>query len=110
MKKKLFAVFFVSVITPLLAFADLTNVCDIVGLIDKAKNIFAFIVFAFAVIAILYSALLFLTSGGDPEKVAKGRSSLIWGLVGIAVALFASYAIPFVANVVGGTAVSQCTF
>ncbi|MBI2637472.1 MAG: hypothetical protein HYW88_01100 [Candidatus Sungbacteria bacterium] len=88
--------------------AQLNTVCDIVNLVYKAKDVFAYLVYIFAFMAILYSAFLFLTSGGSEEKVKNARNALIWGLVGIAVALFSSYAVDFVAGIVGGNATTTC--
>jgi len=40
-----------------------------------------------AVVMIIYSGLLFMTSGGIEEKVTKARKSLTWSLIGLAVLL-----------------------
>lgn len=40
---------------------------------------------AIAVIMIIYAGLLFMTSGGNDEKVAKAKKALIWSLIGLAV-------------------------
>lgn len=100
----------VSLMAPLAVFADLGGVCDVAKLVSQFVQVFAFIVFVLAIAAILYAGFLFLTSGGNEEKVKSGRSALIWGLIGIAVALFATYAIDFVITIVGGTDIRSCTF
>lgn len=101
----------VSLVAPLAAFAgNFSGVCDVAKLVSQFIQVFAFIVFVLAIAAVLYAGFLFLTSGGNEEKVKSGRSALVWGLIGIAVALFASYAIDFVITVVGGTDVRNCTF
>jgi hypothetical protein len=33
----------------------------------------------------IYAGILFVTSGGDPEKVTKARNALLWALVGVIV-------------------------
>ena len=93
---------------PLIAAAELMSFCAIAQTASSFVNVFAYFVFVVAIASILYSALLFLISGGNEQKVASARSALIWGIVGIAVALFASYAIPFVQNIIGGTAPAGC--
>ncbi|MBI2637471.1 MAG: hypothetical protein HYW88_01095, partial [Candidatus Sungbacteria bacterium] len=51
------------------------------------------------------------TGGGNEEKVKSARQALLWGIIGIAVALFASYARDFVkVAIVGGSFNTTCTF
>ncbi|OGZ95594.1 MAG: hypothetical protein A3I44_03780 [Candidatus Sungbacteria bacterium RIFCSPLOWO2_02_FULL_51_17] len=96
---------------PLAAFAgNLTGVCQVAQLVSQFVQVFAFIVFVLAIAAILYAGFLFLTAGGNEAKVESARSAFIWGLIGIAVALFASYAIDFIITVVGGVDIRNCTF
>ena len=47
---------------------------------------------AFAIIALIMfiiAGVLFLTAGGDPEKVKTARNAFLWGVVGIIVAVVA---------------------
>lgn len=88
---------------PLVALAQqstigLRSVDDVVRLVGQIATWFETIVFAIAIIMILVAAFQFLTAAGNEEKVATARKSLIWGLVGIAVALFARVAKEFVTN------------
>ena len=75
-----------------------TKVGDIIRLVDKVVTWFETIIFAIAIIMILVAAFQFLTAAGNEEKVATARKSLVWGIVGIAVALFARVAREFVTN------------
>ncbi len=59
----------------------------------KIANIIGTIILAVSVIMILFSAFNFLTAGGDTEKVASARNTLIYALVGVAVSLLA-YVLP----------------
>ncbi len=45
-----------------------------------------------ALIMIIYGGVLWLTSGGNTEKVQKGRDTLIWAVLGLVV-IFSAYAI-----------------
>jgi len=38
-----------------------------------------------ASIVILYAAFLFMTSGGDEEKIKKAKRAITWAIVGIAI-------------------------
>jgi Type IV secretion system pilin len=66
------------------------------GLILKIANIIAFIAGAAAVIIILISALRFITAGGDANKAAEARSTLLGAVIGIAVIVLAKVLIDFV--------------
>jgi len=60
-------------------------------LLSFVQGIASFVAYAFVAIAIilfLYAAFLFLTAGGNEEKQAKARQTLLWALIGIVVALF----------------------
>lgn len=83
---------------PLMALAQPRSVQDLINLVCNIVGWFETIVFAIAIIMILVAAFQFLTAAGNEEKVATARKSLVWGLVGIAVALFARVAREFVEN------------
>lgn len=93
---------------PLFAFAQPRSVQDLINLTCKVVGWFETLIFAVAIIMILVAAFQFLTAGGNEEKVATARKSLIWGVVGIAVALFARVAKQFVASALGGSGAAAC--
>jgi len=67
----------------------ITNLQQMVDLIEQvAKWIYA-IVFALAIIFILIAAFQFLTAGGNPDTIAKARQNIIYALVAIAIAIIA---------------------
>ncbi len=49
----------------------------------------------FAVIMFIVAGFLFLTSQGDPTKVAGARQAVLWGAVGVVVGIIA-FSIPFI--------------
>lgn len=65
-------------------------------------GLFEVIVWAMAVAMILWAALMFLTAAGSEEKVTAARGALIWGLVGVAVALLARVSTVFVRGILSG--------
>lgn len=67
----------------------------------EAANWFFAIVMVLAIIAILYSAVLFFTAGGNEQKVSKARQFIVYGIVGIIVAVLAKSIIYVVGNFVG---------
>lgn len=54
-----------------------------------------------AVLVMIYGGFMFLTSTGDASKVAKGKNILIYGLVGLIVAIMAFAIVSFVGAMVG---------
>lgn len=67
----------------------ITSLAGFYGIFCNAVNwVFAFIM-VLAVIAILMSALRFMTAGGSDEGVASARRYFIYALVGVAVAVLA---------------------
>lgn len=64
-------------------------------LVDVVFSIIWPVVVAFVIIVFIISAFIFLTAQGDPAKVAQGRLAVIWGVVGVVVALLA-WSIPFI--------------
>ncbi len=60
------------------------------------------IIFIVAVLFILLSAFGFITSKGNPEKVAKAKAQLLYAVIGIAVALISYTIIELVRNTIEG--------
>lgn len=101
----------VNIINSMFGGGGFRSACDVANLINGVKNVFAYIVYVFSSLSIMYAAFLFLTSGGSPERVNKAKSAFLWGIVGVAVALFSSYAATFLQNsVVGGSYSTTCPF
>jgi len=48
------------------------------------------IFFILATLFILYAGFLYMTAGGDDAKIKKAKQQLIYGLIGIAIALIAA--------------------
>src|SRR3989338_3649608 len=70
--------------------ATLPTTCnDFLGLLNRIAYTFSAFIFAIAIIIVLVSAFKFITAGGDSAATGEARQMLIWGVVGIAVALLA---------------------
>lgn len=58
---------------------------------------------ALAVVAIIYSGIMYMTAGGDQEKALKARKNLLWAILGVII-VFLSYAIVrSIGNIIGET-------
>lgn len=66
------------------------------GIFYKAINLVSIVIGLAAVAMILIGSLKYITSGGNPEKAAAARRTIIFSLVGIVTALFAQGILLFV--------------
>ncbi len=62
---------------------------DVVKVIENFRDWFARIIAVLGVVVILYAAFLYMTAGGDEEKVAKAKKTLMAGVIGVALAIIA---------------------
>lgn len=62
---------------------------EIIDILERLLNWMFTLLMIVAVMFILYAAFIYLTAGGDPEKVKTASNQLIYAAVAIAVALVA---------------------
>ncbi len=78
-----------------------TRAENLARFLENVVRAFGAILMGVSVLAVFYSAFLFLTGGGSEEKVETAKRTLTYAIVGVAVALLA-FAIPkLVANIIG---------
>lgn len=68
---------------------------------DVANTGLSLVLAATGIIAVgvmVYGGFVYLTSQGDPSKAKRGRDVILYGLVGLAVALLAFAIVTFVVN------------
>jgi hypothetical protein len=70
----------------------------VTAVISVAVTILSLVVGIAAVIMIMVSGLKYITSGGDSGKVSSAKSSLIYALVGIAIAALAQLLVHYAIN------------
>jgi len=107
-KTKISLVSLSALFLPVLAFAISSQVAPTEGsigsmasLVTKIEN-FVWVVFGLiAVIAFVTAGILFLTAGGQPEKVQSARSAFIWGIVGVVVGIIAYSILAIIGTAVG---------
>lgn len=66
------------------------------GVVSSIVNILSYIVGIVAVIMIIVSGIKFATVGGDSSKAASARTTLIYALIGVAIAALAQVLVRFV--------------
>jgi hypothetical protein len=66
--------------------------------VNGVVTIISYVAGLIAIIMIIISGIRFTTSGGDSAKVSAAKTSLIYALIGIAVAVLAQVLVHFVIN------------
>jgi len=74
------------------------GIADVATVIGKVFTPLWQLAAGLAVIMFIVAGILFLTSMGDPGKLATARAAVIWGVVGLIVAIIAFS----IVNIVGG--------
>lgn len=72
--------------------SDNQEVVSASSAIENLINAFLFIVGGLAVVMVIYGGFKYITSGGDAQAVASAKNTIIYAVIGIAVAVLA-YAI-----------------
>ena len=72
-----------------LAQAETAPTVDVMTALTRITNWVFTILIVVAVIFLIWGAYNFVTAAGDAEKVTAGKQSIMWALVGVAVALLA---------------------
>ena len=84
---------------PLVALADMFDLPgDNLDIMTAIQGIFgaAFTLFtATAIVSFVYAGILFLTAEGDTSIIATARKALLWGIIGVVVAILA-YSLPLI--------------
>ena len=75
---------------------------NVITVIDLIFSILWPITVAFFIIMFILAAFLFATAQGDAEKIKSARSAVIWGIVGVFVALIAFSIVFIVRNLLPG--------
>ena len=71
------------------------------GLFDKIINLISIIIGIVAVFAIVVAGFMFITSGGDSQRVSTARNTILYVIVGLVVVAVAQLIEAFVINSLG---------
>lgn len=72
------------------------------GLLETATAWAAVLVGLAALLGIIYSGYLMVTSSGDPAQMAKAKTNMAWSVGGFVLAVFAYVIVVFVFGVIKG--------
>jgi len=65
---------------------------DIPTLVGSIINYVFGIIGVLALVMFIYGGIMWMTSGGTPDKIKKGRDTLVWAILGLAL-IFFSYSL-----------------
>ncbi len=88
---------------PMVAWAQVQTVSGLCEIFFRIVRTFSGVVFAVAVLMLLWAAFLFITQGGNEEKVKTARNYLIYALIGLAIATLAFFGDDIIINLTRGT-------
>lgn len=75
------------------------SVNNLSELLDKVVQFVQALILILAPIFIVWAGITFITSGGEPAKIQKGRNILLYTVIGIIVALLAQAILKAVTNI-----------
>lgn len=73
------------------------------NVISVILNLLSVVVGIIAVVMIIVGALKFITSGGDSQKVASARSTILYAVIGLVIVALAQVIVRFVLNKAAGS-------
>jgi hypothetical protein len=87
--------------------AGLTNTdCDTSGskvndVIVTVLNLLSAVVGAVAIVMVIIGGFRYITSGGEASKVAAGKNTVIYAIIGLVIVALAQFLVHFVINAAG---------
>lgn len=78
------------------------KVCDFQELVDKIIDFIFFVAIAIAPIMLIIAGFIFLTAGGNPQKISQAKSLILYTVIGFVVVLLAKGLIAILESVLGG--------
>jgi len=100
--KNIIAISTLTLTTPLFASAQITNPIsspDLSTLLNRIIDIIIMLATPIVVVSVIYSGFLFVTAGGNEQKITLAKKILFWTLIGALILLGARV----IATAVSGT-------
>ena len=81
---------------------DICSGDELSDIIKKIVNAVIFIIGIVAVVMIILGGVNYATSQGDPQKVKKGKDTILYGIIGLVIAILAYAIVNFVIGALAG--------
>lgn len=78
------------------------NSTDLTGSVGTIINMIIFLIGIAAVIMVIIGGISYTMSQGDPSKTKKAKDTILYGIIGLIVALLAFAIVQFVLTQLGG--------
>lgn len=82
-------------------FKNPLTVTTFLELIDRLTGFLFLISSVLGVVMILVSAFMYMTSGGDPQKVTAAKNALLYALLGVLLAIVFLGIVPITCDILG---------
>ena len=93
--------FLLPLLTASVTIGPYTTLLTLFDVFDSVRKFAYFFLAPIAIVVVLIGAFNFLTSAGDPTKVAKAKQILTYGAIGVAVVILAAALPSILMNVMG---------
>ncbi len=70
------------------------------GILTRFTNIALYVVGVLSVIMLIWGGLRYILSGGDAKKITDAKNTILYALIGLAIAFFAFAIVNFVLNAI----------
>ncbi len=74
---------------------------DIVSILNKIWKFLYILAFALVPLMAIIAGFMFLTAGGEPEKIKKAKNLLLWMAIGVAIILLAGGIVKVIKMILG---------
>jgi len=91
-----------AMLLPMAVFAQ-QNINGLLQLVIQTLNYILVILFILLTLYFVWGIVQYVTSGGDEEKLAKGKQHMLWGIIGMAVAAGAWGIVQIILSYIGVT-------
>jgi small-conductance mechanosensitive channel len=76
------------------------NLNSLTILAGNIANIAITIIGTIALVYLIYAGIMYMTSGGNPEKVEKAKSMIFYGILGLALAILSYSIVGYIIDIV----------
>lgn len=81
---------------------------NVANTVSAAVQILSIVIGIAAVVEVISGGFKYITSGGDPQKVANAKNTLIYALVGLVIVALAQFMVHFVINTSNNSVIGSC--
>lgn len=81
--------------------SPITGTADIIRALNNVKNLIWAIILVIVVIMFVWAGITFVTAEGNPNRIEQARNRVLYGIIGIIIALIAGGLITLINQIMG---------